>query len=53
MFEKLSIFKEFYFYLLKNKKWWLIPLVFVMLIFGILIAFAQTSPVAPFLYTLF
>lgn len=36
-----------------HKWWWLTPMVLVLLLFGILIVFAQSSAVAPFIYTLF
>ena len=36
-----------------RKKWWLMPIVLVMLAVGVLIAFAQGSALAPFIYTLF
>ena len=35
------------------KLWWLIPMVLLLLLFGILLIFAQTSSIAPFIYTLF
>jgi len=50
---KLGILAEFWQFLIHNKKWWLLPIVVVFVIFGILLVFAQTSPVAPFIYTLF
>jgi hypothetical protein len=36
-----------------RKKWWLLPIVFVMLVVGALLIFAQGSALAPFIYTLF
>jgi hypothetical protein len=36
-----------------RKKWWLMPLVLMMLAVGMLIAFAQGSALAPFIYTIF
>jgi uncharacterized membrane protein len=33
--------------------WWLIPMVLVLLIVGVLLAFAQATAIAPFIYTLF
>ena len=35
------------------KLWWMIPMVFVLLLLGGLIIFAQSSAIAPFIYTLF
>lgn len=40
-------------FLWKNKMWWLIPLVFVLVVFFLLMIFAQASPLGPFIYTLF
>ncbi|MFB3828497.1 MAG: DUF5989 family protein [Bryobacteraceae bacterium] len=37
----------------RRKWWWLTPMVVVLLLFAVLIALAQTSAVAPFIYTLF
>jgi hypothetical protein len=50
---KLSILKEFWDFLRVRKKWWLAPIIIVLLLLGVLIFFAQTSAVAPFIYTLF
>ena len=43
---------EFWYFLRHNKKWWLVPLVLVILIVAGLAIFSG-SPVAPFIYTLF
>jgi hypothetical protein len=37
----------------RSKVWWLVPMVVVLLVFGFLMIFAQTSALAPFIYTLF
>lgn len=37
----------------ERKKYWLLPVVIVLLLFGVLIVFTQGSVVAPFIYTLF
>jgi hypothetical protein len=36
-----------------RKKFWLLPMILVLLIFGALLILAQTSAIAPFIYTLF
>jgi len=51
--EKLKIIKEFLGFLVQNKKWWLIPLILVLLILSFLILFSEGSALAPFIYTLF
>ena len=45
--------KELFDFLWENRLWWIIPFVVVLVLFGILVVFAQTSPVAPFMYALF
>ena len=50
---KQSIIREFFLFVKNEKKWWLIPLLFVLLLVGVLLVFAQSSPLAPFLYPLF
>jgi hypothetical protein len=47
-----SLLKDFVYFLLHNKKWWLIPLLVVLLLMGLLM-FLSTSAVAPFIYTVF
>ena len=46
-------FKEFWVFLKVRKKYWLIPILLVLLIFGALIILSQGSAVAPFIYTIF
>jgi len=36
-----------------NKRWWLIPMVLTLFVLGALIVLAQSSAIAPFIYTLF
>ena len=58
-FEKLSnkqkqngFLKELHLMLMHNKKWWLAPIILVLLLFGALIIMGSSS-YAPFIYTLF
>jgi hypothetical protein len=44
---------EFIQFLWQEKKYWLVPIVIVFILFGLLIVFSQSSAVAPFIYTLF
>jgi Family of unknown function (DUF5989) len=46
-----SLFAEFWEFLCHNKKWWLLPILIVLLVFGVLIFLAGTGA-APFIYTL-
>jgi hypothetical protein len=48
-----SLVGEFVDFLKYNKKWWLIPIILVMLLVGLLLLFSASSPVAPFIYPLF
>ena len=50
---KMGVLKEFWDFLKVRKKWWLTPIVLVLLLLGALILFTQSSAVAPFIYTLF
>lgn len=50
---KISILKEFWEFLRANKKWWLAPIVIVLVLLGLLIFLSQGSALAPFIYTLF
>ena len=50
---KLSIIKEFWTFLRVRKKWWLFPIVILLLLLGALIVFTESSAIAPFIYTLF
>lgn len=47
-----SLISEFWLFLKTNKKWWLLPIVIVVLLLGVLVFFSGT-PAAPFIYTLF
>jgi Family of unknown function (DUF5989) len=49
----MSFLKELWAYMRTRKKYWLIPILLVMVILGGLIVLAQGSAVAPFIYTLF
>ncbi|MCM8757728.1 MAG: DUF5989 family protein [Candidatus Omnitrophica bacterium] len=50
---KLHILKELWDFLMQNKRWWLAPIIIMFLLLGLLIFFAQSQAVAPFIYTLF
>ena len=50
---KFDILAEFYYFLKTRKKWWLGPIVFIMLLMSMLIVLTEGSAVAPFIYTLF
>ena len=50
---KSSVLSEFFQFLKEEKNYWLIPIAVVLVLFGLLIVFAQSSAVAPFIYSLF
>lgn len=49
----LELLKDLWGFMRTRKKFWLAPIIVVMLLLGTLIVFAQGSSVAPFIYTLF
>ena len=50
---KLAIFPELWAFMRTQKKWWLGPIVLVLIILGLVIVLTQGSALAPFIYTLF
>ena len=49
----MEFIREFTEFLKQRKKFWLLPIIVIMVLFGILLITAQNSVVAPFIYTLF
>jgi len=50
---RLGILGELLSFFAHNKWWWLTPMVVILVVFGVLVVFAQSSAIAPFIYTLF
>jgi hypothetical protein len=50
---KQSLIKEFFLFVRHEKKYWLVPLIMVLLVVGAIILFSSSSPLAPFLYPMF
>jgi hypothetical protein len=50
---KLSILAELWAFMKVRKKWWLGPIVGMLLLLGLLLVLTQGSALAPFIYTLF
>jgi Family of unknown function (DUF5989) len=50
---KLTVMSEFWQFMRQNKKFWLAPIVLVLVMIGVLLAVAGSSALAPFIYTLF
>mgnify|MGYP001194824731 CR=1 FL=1 len=53
MGDKLGICAELIAFLLHRKMWWLIPMVSVLLFFGVIIVVGSATGVGPFIYVLF
>lgn len=51
--ERVRILGELVGFLWERKLWWMIPMVLVLMGFGVLLIFAQNSALGPFIYTLF
>jgi hypothetical protein len=49
----IDFLKEFFIFLKERKKYWLLPIIIVLAIFGMLIVLSQGSAIAPFIYTIF
>lgn len=49
----MSFLREFWLFLRIRKKYWLLPILIMMLMLGGLIVLSQSSPVAPMIYTVF
>lgn len=51
--DKLAIAGELMSFMWRRKMWWMMPIVVVLVLFGLLIGFGSSSGVGPFIYTLF
>lgn len=50
---KMGIVKEFWDFIKTRKRFWLAPIIIVLVLLSLLIVFTQSSAVAPFIYTIF
>lgn len=50
---RFGIAGELVSFFMANKRWWLLPMIFVLLLLGVTLILAQSSAIAPFIYTLF
>lgn len=48
-----SLVGELWAFMRARKKWWLLPIIVMMVLVGALLVFAQGSALAPFIYTIF
>lgn len=49
----MDFVKDLWGFLSERKKWWLFPVIFVLLILGVLLVIGGSSAIAPFIYTIF
>ena len=49
----LELLKDLWTFMKERKKFWLAPIILILLLLGLLLVFTQGSAVAPFIYTLF
>lgn len=49
----MDFLKDLWNYMLTRNKWWLAPIIFILLLIGVMLVFGGGSAVAPFIYTLF
>jgi hypothetical protein len=49
----MAFLREIWRYMGARKKFWLVPILLTLVLFGVLLILAQTTAVAPFIYTLF
>jgi len=50
---KLTIISELFEFIRENKKWYLMPIILLLILFGTLIILAEGSVIAPFIYAIF
>ena len=49
----MSFIIDLWGFLKERKKWWLLPIILVLMLFGVIIVFTGSSAIAPFIYTIF
>ena len=49
----IDLFKDLWDFMRERKKFWLLPIIILLVLLGGLLVFAQGSTIAPFIYTLF
>ena len=51
--DNLEFLNDLWLFMKERKKYWLAPIIILLLLLGLLVVFASGSPIAPFIYTLF
>jgi hypothetical protein len=49
----MEFLKDIFQFMKERKKWWLYPIIIILLAFGLLLIFAESSALAPFIYPIF
>lgn len=49
----MEFLRDIFNFLMERKKWWLVPIILALLLLGLLMLFAETSAIAPFVYPMF
>jgi hypothetical protein len=50
---QMGLTRELWTFLKVRKKWWLLPIIMILMLFGLLFVLVQGSVLAPFIYTIF
>jgi len=53
MAKRFYLISELWSFMRVRKKWWMLPILIMLLLVGVLIIFAQSSALSPFIYALF
>ena len=53
LLSRAGVIGRLFAFLWQERLWWMVPMVLILLVFGALILFSQSSAIAPFIYTLF
>lgn len=49
----MELLKDLWQFIMERKKFWLVPVIIILLLIGLLIVFGGSSTIAPFIYSLF
>jgi hypothetical protein len=49
----LELLRDFFRFLKERRKWWLIPMIVILFLFGMLLILGSSSALAPYIYSLF
>jgi hypothetical protein len=50
---KMSLINEIWLYMRQNKKYWLLPIIFILILMSVMLILAKSSALAPFIYSIF